>query len=358
MLVTIVKRVVTLILTAASLCFSRAADKGLTDALVAQADAIVVGEIVSGQQSGSNVALSLSVARVSKGTAQVGTMINVQWSNAWPNRNTSFSGLYGMWFLKQSQLTWNLIPVAQGQVALETSYFRLPEGSGPTTSASAAIDIVALELASGIESYTDPEQLSSLGYADTPTVVGIYQTLSNSPDPEIRFIGLTGQLRAPNPSILQAISANVGVLAGLKTAAIPLGAIQSVRDSSSTTVQCLGAITSSPATSLQRAAVYPLAMIHTLQALPFLATLLGSTDSTTRDLAIRGLSMFVDNLPIVTLNSVPNQAWRQPQGPTPYKTPDTDRYSLSQGSIDPAQEAAYVQFWQSWWANMKSQLAP
>jgi hypothetical protein len=64
----------------------------------------------------------------------------------------------------------------------------------------------------------------------------------------------------------------------------------------------------------------------------------------------------VDNLPIITWDSIPSQKWRIPQGRAIYKTSTTDQYSLSERLLDETQEAAYLQFWKSWWLEMKGQL--
>ena len=142
----------------------------------------------------------------------------------------------------------------------------------------------------------------------------------------------------------------------LKLREFPLGAIRSQRDASPDTIQALGRFASSSSALVQKNAAEALGYIHTPATLPLLAALLNSPDPSAREAAIRGLSLFVDNLPITTLDSTPSQKWRVPQGPAPYRTHDTDLYSLSTRALDPAQEAKYLQFWKSWWATMKDQL--
>ena len=96
--------------------------------------------------------------------------------------------------------------------------------------------------------------------------------------------------------------------------------------------------------------------IHTRDTLPFLAQALDGTDPNTRELAMQGLSRFVDNLPIQTQYNVTNGKALVAQGATPYRTADTDKYSLSRGSLGSANEAEYLQFWKSWWTAMKDEL--
>jgi len=99
--------------------------------------------------------------------------------------------------------------------------------------------------------------------------------------------------------------------------------------------------------------------IHTRETLPFLAKLLDSSDATTREFAMRGLSRFVGNLPVATQQNIFSGKASLQQGPAPYRTPDTDRYSLATRSLAqaPEGEAAFLQFWKSWWALMKDKLA-
>ncbi len=70
------------------------------------------------------------------------------------------------------------------------------------------------------------------------------------------------------------------------------------------------------------------------------------------------LSCFVDNLPSITHYNVINGKSVQPQGPAPYRTAETDRYSLSTRRLADAREpeAAFLQFWKSWWATMKDKI--
>jgi hypothetical protein len=47
-----------------------------------------------------------------------------------------------------------------------------------------------------------------------------------------------------------------------------------------------------------------------------------------------------------------------PQGPTPYRTAATNQYSLSAQALPAGSEAAYLQFWKTWWSEHQAALAP
>ncbi len=344
------------------------ADKGLTDFMADKADAVVVGEVQSGQQSGRSAIFVLVVDRCLKGDVPSGTAINVRWDEAWPSRNVSLPAGYGMWFLQKAvNGTWTLVPVKQGQgkVPFELSYFALSKANTPTTAGNSKSmglsDIIATELVTAMQHYKDLNQLKALAdglldIGDSTVTIDLCRNLSVSSDPELRFIGLTGLVRAHDASSLAELAKSMDAIPTLKLREFPLGAIRSQRDASPDTIQALGRFASSSSALVQKNAAEALGYIHTPATLPLLAALLNSPDPSAREAAIRGLSLFVDNLPITTLDSTPSQKWRVPQGPAPYRTHDTGLYSLSTRALDPAQEAKYLQFWKSWWATMKDQL--
>jgi hypothetical protein len=281
-------------------------------------------------------------------------------------------GAYGLWFLNQTpDGQWTLLPVGKGleagTVSFRGTYFPLskanaPDGSSPP--AATANDRVSTELETGIEHYADFGQLYRLADAlsragDSAFVRALYRRLSTNSDPEIKLIALSWLVWKGDVSALTEMANEVDAVPNLKMREFAANAISTLRDASPTTIRALGRIASSSSGIMQRSAAEPLCQIHTLGTLPFLAVLLDSPDQETRRYAMRGFSYFVDNLPIVTFESIPSQSWRRPQGPTPYKTADTDHYSLTLNpSLDSTREAAYLQFWKSWWAKMKVQLAP
>lgn len=75
-----------------------------------------------------------------------------------------------------------------------------------------------------------------------------------------------------------------------------------------------------------------------------------------REEAMKGLSRFVDNLPIPTAYNTINLGALIPQGPQPYRTAETDKYSLSKRNPGPADQTEYLRFWRSWWASNKGKL--
>jgi hypothetical protein len=356
------------LLFTATVCLSAATPR--TDVLSNQADAIIVAEVQNGQQAGRQVSMALAIERVIKGTLPVGTSVNVRWDASWPPVKAVLPAYYGVWFLTAtSSGHWVLLPVRDGRIPVQLAYFPLSKSNAPsnasgTLSATSVIDRMALELSTAIEHYTDVDELIRVSsglvqISDTPVTIDIYRRLSTSADPEIRALGLGALITKTNDAVAIAeLVKDLDRIANLRMGSFALNAIRYLRDPSPNTIDALSKVASSKNPAAQRSAAEALRDLHTREALSALGSLLDSPDRETREAAIKGFSMFVENLPITTPDSIPSQRWRVPQGPAPFRTSDTDRYSLSTRALDQAQEAAYLQFWKSWWARFKVQIAP
>jgi len=341
--------------------------------LADQADAILVGEVQSGHQSGNSLAFTLNVVRTVKGSALPGSLLNVSGSCT-QSTTRDLTGTFGMFFLgKTGTGQWTLLPVARGTgLAFESASYQIPRTSSPTSIgmsqlASSTNDLIALELAAGIQAYTGPPhnyglyqmEAGLMGLPVSRVLQDLLQTLRASSNPEARFLALASALRGGDASALGEVAAGVALLPQLAARAFVIPQIYGQRNSDSASVGYLAQVAASPDATVQRSAADALARIHTQNTLPILAGLLASSDARTRELAIIGLSRFVDNLPVETPYNVPNGKASQRQGPTPYRTSQTDQYSLSTRSLASAQEteAAFLQFWASWWLSNENKLS-
>jgi HEAT repeat protein len=342
-----------------------------TDSLCNQADAIVVAGTQMGRQTGRHVAFDLAVMRVVKGSLAAGTSISVQWDGAWPPANTDLPAYFGLWFLRNGNADhWTLIPVKDGRIPAEQTYFPLSLGIAPANTtgafpATSITDQVSLELDAAIEHYVDVGQLARasnglVGASDSPLTLDIYHRLSRATDPELRTLGLAALvIKSSDPTALTGLVNSIDQAAGLTMGPYALSAIRNLRDASQNTLDALTKVVVSSNPVVQRSAAEALGNLHTRESLSVLASLLDSSDRETRRAAMKGFSMFVENLPITMSQDIPSQKWRVPKGPAPYRTPDTDRYSLTTTvALDPAQESDYLQFWKSWWTRMKAQILP
>jgi hypothetical protein len=342
--------------------------KGFTDKLIDQADVIVVGETQTAQENGRNYKLTLAVVRSIKGSLNTGQVVTVSGDQRMDfkiNQPAPVSvHLYGIWFLKQDGASSNfkLLPVKEVHNALTASGFYATSRNASPGLIHTSItpndlgEQIALELGGALVSYTDVDQLQLLAYGlmriYSPIVPEIYRTLRSSSDIELKIIGLAGLLGKPeNVSVLQEVAANVFAFGKAHTNSVP--GICGERDPDPRAIAALGKIAFTASNIyLARCAAEALQYIHTKDTLTYLNTLLDSQDATTREYAIRGFSRFVDNLPIPNgANEIDGTA-TIPQGPAPYKTAETDKYSISTSRLNPANEAPYLQFWKGWWATV------
>jgi hypothetical protein len=338
------------------------------DALANQADTIVVGEVQSGRQNARLLAFLLTVVRSIKGSSSPGAVLNVSGSCGPSAVNKDLTGSYGMFFLnKAGNGQWTLRPVMKG-TGFETTYFPLSKASSPanintTSQVTTQGDQIAVELVAALQSYTNPLQLYHLengliGISDSAVVQDLFRSLKARSDPELRFLALAKLLRTGDADALAQVAADVDLLPNLVARTFVIPAIHAQAYSGQGAVGPLGKIAASSDIYVQRAAADALMSIHTKNTLPFLAGLLDSTDSTNRELAMRGLSRFVENLPSMTQNNVRNGKSLSAQGPAVYRTAQTDRYSLSTRRLQDAAESetAFLQFWKTWWASMKDEV--
>jgi hypothetical protein len=283
----------------------------------------------------------------------------------------------GLWLLKKADNKWTVIPFLSGAVRLETGYFIPLPGAGFRAGTFAAEpsnavvsesvnDQVAAEFATAIHNYSNPLDVFLLGHGlcqleATPAVTGIYRTLATYTDPEVRLMGLAGLLGSDGENstwALKQIAKEMELIPRLHVRGVVIPSICSIRNSDRGAVESLGQISLSSDIALRRCAAMALDFIHTRDTLPFLAELLNSGDAGTREYAIQGLSRFVDNLPVQNPSNIRNGQALLPQGPAPYRTAETDQFSLSKGWLGSAEEAPYLQFWRSWWDRMKGELFP
>jgi hypothetical protein len=340
---------------------------GTTATLADQAAAVVVGEVTSGRQTGNSATFTLSVVRTLKGDVIPGAVLTV---NAALQRSADrdLAGTYGMWFLRKIGSQWLLLPAQNG--LFDTIYYPLSKAASPATITmnarpSTLSDRITVELAAALPLYSNnPLQFqilasNLLSAADSQVTKEIFQSFRSNPDPEIKFIGLARSVRnEADSSALAEIATNIDSAQRLKATFFVVPGVAGRLDTDPVAIGYLGKLANSSSPALQLAAANALMYIHTRDTLPFLAKLLDSNDATTREFAMRGLSRFAGNLPIATKENILSGRASLQEGPAPYRTPDTDRYSLATRSLAqaPEGEAPFVQFWKSWWLIMKDKV--
>ena len=342
------------------------ADPRSTDQLIDSADAVIVGGTLSGQQTGNSVVLTLSVEKSIKGSIPSGSVLDISWSCQW-KANQDLKGLHGLWFLKALGANhWTILSPTQQRVPFQLAYYPTNKGVASMSlaasmNAATSSDFVAAELGSALQAYTDPTQLSHLSQGllslgQSGVSERLYNQLRTSSDPELKVIGLAGLIHAGDVTALSEMARSMDLLPRLRARTHAITAVLACRAGDSVTANALGQLTTATDLTMQLAAAGALAQIHTRETLPYLAALLTSPDRRAREYAAQGMSRFVANLPIATAKNTPNGEYLRPQGPAPYRTRDTDRYSMSTKRLQDVDENSYLQFWRTWWASLRSEL--
>jgi len=194
-------------------------------------------------------------------------------------------------------------------------------------------------------------------FGQRPFITGLLRDLRAEANPDLHILGLTALLTTEDQvSALVELSNNVSLLERIKQMPLVGIAICGITNPDSSVVSSLGRI--SVYDGLQTCAGESLAAIHTVQTLPFLGRLLDSKEPAAREWAVRGFSRFVENLPIRQEDDHITGKSLIPRGPAPYRSADTDRFSLSRRrlTLTGESDAEYVQFWKLWWARMQNEL--
>lgn len=343
------------------------ADKGETDRLADRADAVIVGELLTGQQTGRSLSFSIAATRVIKGGVSPGALLNVV-ALSRVSMFRTLGGNYGVWFLRRTGAQWRLLPIMPSIAALEASgYFPTPRANSPLSLNTATppitvSDHISVELAAAVQNYSDPRNLFKLAYGlmginESSLIRDIYFHFRANADPEVRFVGMSRSFGSDDDvQVLGEIASNIHLIPKLHVRGLIVSSICGRSNPDPRAVGYLEVISQSSNQAIQKCSAMALMYIHTREALPALARLLDSPDPTTREYAMGGLSRFVDNLPIPTATNTANGKALVPRGPQPYRTAETDKYSLSKRWLGQANQTEFLIFWKSWWATTKDKL--
>jgi len=325
------------------------------------ADGVVVGDVALAQPGSGGAPLTLRVTRVLKGAFVAGEMVPVLWDGPPVKRAVGVLwGDYGLWLLRAAAGgNWSIVRVPGGGRDLTGSCYPIPAGGPPPASALAnpsPLDLIVGELSQAVQSF-DPKGMEFLLTAEsllrlpaTPSLTSSFQKMSEASDYEIEALGLAGRIFQSDTAALSQVVANAAVLRRAHISVHLSGAISMVRDPAPGIVSILGRLATDATVGYgMRAAAEALAKIHTKESLPFLTILLDSQDPILRDYAFDGFTRFVRNLPVEKPEMVASMAWRIPQGPAPYRTPQTDQHLGGYGT-PVEQHSELVAFWKSWWA--------
>jgi len=350
--------------SASSVCLGGPAAPATIDSLLADANAIVVAGVEGNVVNGTAVA-NLVVERVLKGELRPGSVVQLMWTGRptvqptnWPlHKDTA------LFFLRRNASgRWDIVPATNGDVDFDRLYFLLPAAPKPEeyrAGQGATIEEkVLLELA----------WAASVGWpADRGAVydlVGVFRSRLNSPaahrifarfaqsnSERVRALGLRALIAVGDIGALERVAAEHEKL---MAAPYGRGIVEELRfyfgTAEPVAVHVLGplATTEKAREDVRIAAATVLARIHTRESLPHLAKLMDSPSLMLRTLAVGGMAMFANNVPI--------NSHHPAQGDWPYRTEETIAHSAMDPNVIERNESYYISFWKNWWLQNREAL--
>ncbi|MGI9072859.1 MAG: HEAT repeat domain-containing protein [Bryobacteraceae bacterium] len=333
-----------------------------------KADAIVIGTVTTRSETSDSVSFDINVERVLKGNP------NLQWAHVYhpwngrvvsgPPDTTIDVKIRGIWFLKGTRSSqWDVLAV-NGPDGMIRSFFWPVAAVLPTPyrypPGSPLLDTLVFEMAAGVESegIAPASMLDTLTSLNTPVARVVRARFLSSPRTAFRSIGLAALLaRGEQGALTQLINMWPSIANDPSHEWVISALRDSFRDVSIDSVQQLVefAQASSTPPELRSAAVMALASIHTKESLPFLASLLSSSDPEERMRGLFGLSSFANGCPPQTPENVTSGDYLQFKYPSLYRTKETiAEFAFRPGPAD--QESQLVSFWLDWWNNNKASL--
>jgi len=222
-------------------------------------------------------------------------------------------------------------------------------------------NLVIQELAAAAVSTKDPAYafrfVSSFSANSSPAALQILQQWAAMPVSALHAYGLAGLIAAGNSNAVQQLAAELPQISKLPYAAQVGSSLHAFHNSDPLADKAIGLIATTAGTPIevQNAAIWSLSNSHSKYTLPFLYTLLRSSDPLTRSLAVGGFSAFVTNMRVPTgeldsveaLDAVLNPG-RSQTSTSNFDTPATRNFVHFGPFQDPQVEQAAITFWTSW----------
>ena len=345
----------------------------ILSAAVSSADAVVLGNVFGYTDNITGVTFTLNVETVFKG--DVGGATAIQVSHPWSHGKVLVSGplspasvglyLHGIWCLQRTGAsTWDLIPRG-GMGGDPSSLFwmtpvTLPAAYQPPPGAS-LLDKLMLEAAASVEAVSvSPMDIINVietyppAVPPSPAVQTILARFATLSMPGFREVAVAGMLETGAPGAMAQLAQMGSSINPRYAGQIAIALEQSFRDATPSSVTQLDQYAGDGTTSaaMRKAAVRALAAIHTKEALPFLATLLNSSDPWEQGEGVFGLGAFANGCPTQTPGNVVSMDYLKFKNPTQFTSADT-MASFSFGGSPAAGDPVLtkqVTFWQSWWS--------
>jgi hypothetical protein len=303
------------------------------------------------------------VERVLKGAVWPGMAISISrprmrpFSPSLPSGHARTQSGHGIIFLQRTATrSWSILSVVNGGVGEEGAYFHTSSNPPPAIRKVAArtlpqraspLDRVFAELVVATEAgeILPFDLVEDFSVSPSPVLSAAFARFLSNKDPRLVAIGVRGSIASGDPACILALKRNHAALSSNWAWPSLLNEIRfSDLNTGQRAIQILGQVATDRTVDadLRIAVADALARMHTQQSLPYLAALLSDPNSTLRGTGVGGMSSFANNVLIGSHEPAPG-AW-------PYRTSET----IAHIGFDPSQAS----YWQNWWTQNKSRLAP
>ena len=331
--------------------------------LAQQADAIVLGTLEASSRKGNTINSQLQVlqslkGRLPRGTEEVDVIPSRTLTGAMP---ANMTGRTGLWFLKESNGEWQVLPRAAGAFVQGEDYC-LPMPNATPISPSSIVPGFAeanasadqLVLAAVVERYEslphrgslDDLDVVDLGMWKRADALAVVNVLRRSPNQDIQTIGMAAAIRLGVADALPELAKDATSLQGSpKFYEVTYSLTNFYKPNGESSIGPLEAFIAARLNvpGLDLAAGTALQRIGGKAVLPAMASLLNDSDPNAQ---LRAVSFFVRFTVFARADgSMPD---RGPIGP--FWTPETQRHQP--GKLPTAE---VVSFWKSWWLTHKAQ---
>ncbi len=348
------------LLSEASLCHAS------VYALVSEAEMIVVGKISTRVESSTNVSFDIDTDRVIKGDRNtLSVHVSHDWQSAALISSNSVQVIRGtfcgIWSLIRKNSEWDVLPTTRDGFIFSLFSPAVEKLEAPYlySSGTQPLDALVYEVGAQFEkrpSTTDQMIIPpTVSEAAADTILNRYVNSSNV---ILQANGVAGMLARSQPGALGQLQRLWPQIKGSPLKWLVISKLRnSFRADDPRSIAELIAIAEDEAASdgLRTASMKSISAVHTKESLPFLASLLSSSDTEERTRGIIGISSFANGCPPQTPANLASMEYMQFKNPSPYRTTETiDAFAF--GPLKSEREAQLVEFWTDWWNQHKTEL--
>ena len=330
----------------------------------AESDGVVLGTVEPVVLSTASAVFTLTVDGVIKGPLTEKSAVTVSWPGSLTAARMSPSHYRALWFLRSKpSVGWEIMPVGGPNAPLYASGLALVPSAKGLASPSGlrcyeAVWAAVKESAAFIDQspvyFTAMETLlheAPVSNVSLPDFAATVEGFARSPSVELKRLALASGIRRQDVQSLIQVAAEARSITKSRATATASLAILGWRGSDPAGLAALGSIATQADAGLGSSAAEALMMIHTKDAAPHLAKLLAKPDSQMRNVAIRGLSLFVKGAPILDGPNIRAMAYLAEGQTSEYIDEKISPY-ITITPVAPDREDEYVKAWLDWWSRM------